>query len=266
MGLILKRKRSESELSMTSSQFSSPPRHDKFSSMMDTDLCSPTRPRSSTPSHLTSRTFKRFRDNRPSDEEVHRKFYEWRVHHQNPEPTPLPPKGLAMLHQDSCSPSNSSQTGHTLGLLYKAQNNSAFSNNHPRQPQPAVASPFPQPVQHAQHAATKAQGQQASLHSFFKIPGSAPSSTTSSVSPVMEAQNCQDCGNRVSGSDDDIMMDVDDYGFSSSVECGCVACGKVVCSQCSVSNLSEQRRCLVCAGKKEWIGGIGWTIRGVGVC
>lgn len=80
---LLKRKRSDSELSFSSgSTFSSPPRPGSSSF----DFCTMAmamdgRPpafspiRSRTPSHLHSRTMKRFRNNRPSDEEVHRKFH-----------------------------------------------------------------------------------------------------------------------------------------------------------------------------------------------
>ena len=75
--MVIKRKRSESELSSFSSAFSSPTRPDPQS--LDTlavgqinwgTLSS----RSSTPTHLPSRTMKRFRDNRPSETEVHREF------------------------------------------------------------------------------------------------------------------------------------------------------------------------------------------------
>jgi len=72
---------------MTSSQFSSPPRPNDSSfailAMVEGDvmMTSPSRTRAANPSNLNSRTLKRFRDNRPSDEEVHRKFYEWRTYH-----------------------------------------------------------------------------------------------------------------------------------------------------------------------------------------
>lgn len=89
--MLLKRKRSDDELSSFSgggTSYSSPMRPDNGDVvMMDTsgDGCSPISPRtmvlspsmqsrsrSSTPSHLPSRTFKRIRNGRPSDEEVHR--------------------------------------------------------------------------------------------------------------------------------------------------------------------------------------------------
>jgi hypothetical protein len=74
--MLLKRKRSESELA---SVFSSTQRPDtacfNFDAMsaMDTARRGFFAPRQSTPSHLHSRTRKRFRDNRPSESEVYRK-------------------------------------------------------------------------------------------------------------------------------------------------------------------------------------------------
>ena len=89
--------------------------------------------RSSTPAHLHSRTMKRFRDSRPSDEEIHRKFYEWRAHrhhHQNQSST--------SLRQDP--------TERTLNMLYTAQRQQIAHQEHVQmagltiQPQPQ---PFP---------------------------------------------------------------------------------------------------------------------------
>lgn len=73
------------------------------------------------------------------------------------------------------------------------------------------------------------------------------------------------------------MMD-DGYGFETYINT-CSACSRAVCFSCSVSNLGEQRRCLLCAGrkvaggaagsaekKKQWVGGMGWSAGGVTVC
>jgi hypothetical protein len=78
--------------------------------------------------------------------------------------------------------------------------------------------------------------------------------------------NCEDCDARLdagSGGDAmdmdvDMMIDIDIDGANF----GCTSCGKTVCHGCAVSNLGEQRRCLVCAGppsQKKWVGGIGWV-------
>ena len=69
---------------------------------------------------------------------------------------------------------------------------------------------------------------------------------------------CEDCG---AGLDDG--MDVDG-GAGDDTACG--ACGKHICYSCSVSNLGEQKRCLHCAGRRVWVGGIGWTNAEVSVC
>lgn len=72
------------------------------------------------------------------------------------------------------------------------------------------------------------------------------------------------------------MMD-DGYGFETYINT-CSSCSRAVCFSCSVSNLGEQRRCLLCAGKasastsgsadknKKWVGGMGWSSSSVTVC
>lgn len=86
--MVLKRKRSESELSTsTTSTFNSPPRINSFSPQssdvsMDTDdftftahyPVSPLSRFSNQNFHIPGRTMKRLRDNRPSEHEVHRKL------------------------------------------------------------------------------------------------------------------------------------------------------------------------------------------------
>ena len=76
--MLSKRKRSESEFSFGPVFSSSHSVNDSFNfdamSAMDTTRRGFFSPRLSVPSHLPSRTLKRFRDNRPPEEEVHRKF------------------------------------------------------------------------------------------------------------------------------------------------------------------------------------------------
>lgn len=71
-------------------------------------------------------------------------------------------------------------------------------------------------------------------------------------------------------------MDIDG-GFDGGGEgTSCGACGKPVCSHCSITNLGEQRRCLTCAGRRVVAignnGGLRWpsaaatATAGVGVC
>ncbi|KAI0126626.1 hypothetical protein BJ170DRAFT_413577 [Xylariales sp. AK1849] len=230
--MYLKRKRSESEFSISSSScassvFSSPPRPTDHTAMtFDLTSPSPSRPLSSrsttTSSHLPSRTMKRFRDSRPSDAEVHRK---------------------------------------TLDMLF-----SAAQEARPQQQPPVFSHPSLPTQQH--HAA------QTSLHTFWNLPSSPnPSSLPPSTSapPIDTPITCEDCGQGLRGGaaddamDIDTSVDVDVDDSSSSAAASCGACGKHVCSHCSITNLGEQRQCLICAGRKVWVGGLGWTTNGLGL-
>jgi hypothetical protein len=109
---------------------------------------------------------------------------------------------------------------------------------------------------------------QSSLHSFWTIPsrpsGYGPSNTSISPPPtprVFQASKCEDCDASFASPDGDSMdVDMDIDVFANGMDHACSACGKQVCHQCAVSNLGAQRRCLMCAGKKTWIGGLGWII------
>ncbi len=57
-------------------------------------------------------------------------------------------------------------------------------------------------------------------------------------------------------------MDMDNY-VRDPHNCG--ACGKAVCFSCSVSNLGEHRRCLLCAGRRGTVGRESWTSNSGGV-
>lgn len=214
--------------------------------------------RSCTPSHLPSRTFKRLRNGRPSDHEVHRKsgdggpFLSWG------------------MFPDSLLRHVRASTENTLQMLYRAQ-------QRPQQPQhvfspPPAASPSiaPSPVSSIQprSPAAPAPAHQRSLHSFWDIPsGQHPPpvpALSSTLGPSVDAivdhpTTCDDCGVELGG--EDAAVD-DGYGFETYIS-SCSLCCKAVCFSCSVSNLGEQRRCLVCAGKedtrKTWVGTTGWT-------
>ncbi|OTA84801.1 hypothetical protein M434DRAFT_400353 [Hypoxylon sp. CO27-5] len=262
--MVLKRKRSESELSLSSSSaFNSPQRPDHFSSMdLDTSPIRRTS-RGSTPSHLPSRTMKRFRDSRPSDEEIHRKFYEWRAHHHR-------------CHQSTSLRQPS--TERTLNMLYTAQKQHITHQQQQELAQMAGLAiqpqPQPQPQSQPRLQITPAHSHgafQASLHSFWKLPSAAAPTAVAFPPPVNNSvydspANCEDCGQTLrEGAGNEDAMDVDDFG--TEAETGCGACGKHVCSHCSITNLGEQRRCLICAGKKVWVGGLGWAgVSGVKVC
>ncbi|KAH8682498.1 hypothetical protein BX600DRAFT_45777 [Xylariales sp. PMI_506] len=241
---MLKRKRSSSELSFSSSStgsaFNSPTRlgaeYIDMSMIAATPIPSPFSSRSlmATPSHLHSRTMKRFRDSRPSEQEIHER---------------------------------------TLNLLFSAAQKPTSAPLLQQQPTPVLAQ---RPAQQQQQQ--QQQKPQSSLHSFWKLPASSappqPRSTAISfLSPAADSSlyggptDCQDCGRALRGAcgggdDGDYSMDVDvddgmqdDYGGDA----GCAGCGKHVCSHCSITNLGERRRCLGCAGRPVWARGLGWT-------
>ncbi|KAK4187811.1 protein MEMO1 [Podospora australis] len=199
--MVLKRKRSDSELISFSSALSSPSPSGSFNfgaiAAMDTARRGFFAPRLTNPSHLPSRTMKRFRDNRPSEEIIHQ---------------------------------------HTLYLLFSAQQHPpSHQQTHPDlqtqlqphpQPQPQVAEVPPLFQAQRPHA----QQHQRSLYSFWNIPGrplaSSAASATPSPSPSPPPQTslihqspsltCDDCGTGLAGSssgnggNDDAMMDVDE--------------------------------------------------------
>ncbi|KAJ8125883.1 hypothetical protein O1611_g7755 [Lasiodiplodia mahajangana] len=216
--------RSESELSTsTTSTFNSPPRFGFFSpssadmsmdiDSFDFDANSPVSPLSRFGNrtlqfpHTQGRTMKRFRNNRPSEHEVHQR---------------------------------------TLNMLYAAQRQQSAAQPHeahiPNQIQhnvPIAAQPGPPSSLSSSH--------QTSLHSFWNLPSrpSAPPAASPTTNHSDVPTECEDCGQKFGGGDDGT-VDVDDVSAIEGASCG--ACGKHVCSHCSITNLGEQRRCLGCAG------------------
>ncbi|KAK2023767.1 hypothetical protein LX32DRAFT_676403 [Colletotrichum zoysiae] len=214
--MAFKRKRSESGL-FTS--FTSPARSESSIESLDSPVSpSPVYPRAYvTPSHLPSRTMKRFRDNRPSENQIHQR---------------------------------------TLNMLYSAQQQA--QQHATNQTRDAGPEPFPAP---APAPVSAARNTQKSLHNFWTIksapppPSTAPSSAPSvdpaaALSPI----SCEDCGAGLGSPDGG--MDVDDacgyYGAGSEADRSCGACGRHVCSHCSITNLGAQRRCLQCVGPTPW--------------
>ncbi|KLU88670.1 hypothetical protein MAPG_07655 [Magnaporthiopsis poae ATCC 64411] len=223
---ILKRKRSESELSF-SSQFSSPPRPNDssfFFPAAGVNLFPSAR--SPTPSNNgCGRTMKRFRDNRPSEEEIHR---------------------------------------NTLDLLYSAAQRHGSAQPEELSPLATASQQRQQQQQQPFAAQTIAVSRQTSLHSFWKLPRQSQVAAQAQALPPMSVQTtprdcatgCEDCGRDLRGEDGDAMeMDMDGDG-----RCGCSSCGKTVCFSCSVSNLGANRECLACAGRavgpSRWSGGL----------
>ncbi|AEO67791.1 uncharacterized protein THITE_2116864 [Thermothielavioides terrestris NRRL 8126] len=201
--MLLKRKRSESELSLGA----------VFSSSQELD--SGRLNRMSTPSHLPSRTMKRFRDNRPSDSEVYK---------------------------------------YTLDVLYSAQRRQHEVNHaalqlsrgaHSEAPIRLLSQSHSGGQQRSLHSFWNLPEPSSSTNSLASSPAaSAASSPLPALAPPSIVTECEDCGAALSGVDDDVMVDADAFGTDHA----CGACGKAVCFSCSVSNLGEHRRCLACAG------------------
>ena len=77
---------------------------------------------------------------------------------------------------------------------------------------------------------------------------------------MLHATHCEDCDRPFKPVNDDDAMDVDmdTNMYGGETESACITCGNQVCDSCAVSNLGAERQCLVCSGKKTWVGGIGW--------
>ncbi|KAI1170691.1 hypothetical protein F4777DRAFT_568246 [Nemania sp. FL0916] len=223
----LKRKRSESELSTsTTSTFNSPPRFGSFSpqsldiSSMDIDsIHFPVSPLSRFSNKNLNfaqgpgRTMKRFRDNRPSESQVHQ---------------------------------------HTLDMLYAAQRPQRATLSHETSSQ--MQQNIPVSTQPGTSSSLGSSHQKTNLHSFWKIPSQPSASPAPYMLPVdVEAPTeCEDCGQSLCEDDSGAMMNVD--AMSGTPGTGCGSCGKHVCSHCSITHLGKQRRCLGCAGAAKSAG------------
>ena len=146
-----------------------------------------------------------------------------------------------------------SHTANTLNILFSAQ----------QQPQPA-------PVYYEAPTApiSASAPQRSSLHSFWALPATRPISRDSSNNSAasfsaptyLQETHCEDCDTVLINGDGDAMemdIDVDMNGGSSDFSCS--QCRKQICHQCAVSNLGQQRQCLMCAGQRRWVGGLGWV-------
>lgn len=165
------------------------------------------------------------------------------------------------------------QTERTIDMLFSAaQRPRAHDGEGTLQPrQHAVDAQPSAPVTH-QHT------QQASLHSFWKLPKAnslsaalAPVASPHVDSSIYAPADCEDCGQRLRGSDDAMDVDMDMDGSAAGEEgTSCAGCGKHVCSHCSITNMGERRKCLGCADtpRKLWAGGVGWATKanGLGIC
>jgi len=230
--MLLKRKRSDSEISTSSSLLSSPLAASNYMSMsIDHPI--------QTPSLFASRTRKRHRDNRPSEADVHQHT-------------------LSLLYSAQQNPSfNPSPQNHDMPM-------STFPS--------AMANQYSEPTQQASlHSFwSLPNARQVSPSSVSSTSSSDTSPMNISPNTSFPPTNCEDCDASLQLSDNademdvDMMMGIDVYGaYNNAGEAAasaCTSCGKHVCHSCAVSNLGAERKCLGCAGKgkKKWVGGLGW--------
>lgn len=227
MAVVLKRKRSDSEISTTSSLLSSP----LSNSFMTIDSFQ-SQQQIATPSLFASRTRKRHRDNRPSEADVHQHT-------------------LSLLF----SAQNNSHPQPQARNFEQAPIASIPMNIEPERHQSSLHSFFTIPP-----------ARQSSPSSLYSSSSSSPAdipSLNTAASYLFHATNCEDCNASLGQAGDTNGMDIDmmDLDVASGGNYGCEQCGKTVCHGCAVSNLGEQRRCLNCAGTrgKTWVGGLGWV-------
>ncbi|KAK3319739.1 hypothetical protein B0T19DRAFT_271023 [Cercophora scortea] len=212
--MLNKRKRSDSELSSFSASGSS-------ANFMDIDGRSPfSPPRAS--AHVSSRTMKRFRNNRPSESQVHQ---------------------------------------HTLSLLFSAQPNNHTTAPQLAQPVTATPQqPHNQiPQQRSLHSFWKIPVSASS--SATPSPALTPLGPPQSRSTSCEDCGAGLVGDDDSMMDID-GYGFAGTAAGAEDEHSCRACGKAVCFSCSVSNMGENRRCLACAEPRGpvaagWSRGVG---------
>ena len=137
---------------------------------------------------------------------------------------------------------------YTYQRLYQAQANSAEKTAVPAHPRPAFI---------PSRSTCKQQG---SLHNFWALPASqpVPDGVNLMNQPAVTQLKCDDCDNLLSQELGNAMeADVDG---PTLFEFRCRGCRKNVCDRCAVVYADEGRECLQCtAGKKKWVGGLGWV-------
>ncbi|KAJ4329199.1 hypothetical protein N0V84_000325 [Fusarium piperis] len=121
-----KRKRSVSELCSSPSSvssFDSPPR-------ATNGLTNPFAVMAATPIHLHSRTLKRFRNSRPSEDEVHQRTLNMLFSAQSQKHTMPAPDQLQPQHQTSC-PGSTQQSLHRFWNISSAPSTTSTSTSQP---------------------------------------------------------------------------------------------------------------------------------------
>ncbi|KAH8779425.1 hypothetical protein F5882DRAFT_297233 [Hyaloscypha sp. PMI_1271] len=218
--MVLKRKRSDSEISSSSSLLSSPP----SASMMHIDSYHSI----SQPSLFSARTRKRHRDNRPTESDVHQHtlslLYSAQQTPQSQFQTPAPFQPQPVESLPASNQSTQQSTLHSFWAIPSSLCQSSPSSN--------------------ASSSANTPSTTSAINAFFQATHC--ENCNSSLNPSVDAGG--------DAMDVDMMVNIDMDGGSHR----CTSCGKQVCQSCSVSNLGADKKCLHCAGPKAWIGGIGW--------
>ncbi|KAK0113439.1 hypothetical protein ONS96_014305 [Cadophora gregata f. sp. sojae] len=235
--MVLKRKRSDSEISTSSSLLSSPL---SASGHMSIDY-PVSQTQIPTPSLFSSRTRKRYRDNRPSESEVHQHTLSLLFSGaQKPQQATLPTSFRQSINKPQ-EPVSSLPSSSQSGSSQQASLHSFW------------------------HGPMASGGRQSSPSSNYSNSSTNTPSTASQMTSFFPATNCEDCDGSLGQSDDADMMDVDmmmDIDMGGAGSHACTACGKQVCHSCAVSNLGAERKCLNCAGRSKVTqggGAFGWV-------
>ncbi|PMD24486.1 hypothetical protein NA56DRAFT_669036 [Hyaloscypha hepaticicola] len=217
--MVLKRKRSDSEISSSSSILSSP----LSSRMMAMDNYQSI----STPNLFSSRTRKRHRDNRPSEADVHQHTLSLLYSAQQASQSQIPVSSASQTQQpvEPLHASNQLAQQSTLHSFWALPSSR-------RQLSPSSDS----------SSATNTPSRTPAMNIFFQATNC--EDCNASLNPTDNAD----------AMDVDMMMDIDMDGGNHA----CTACGKQVCHSCSVSNMGADKRCLQCAGRKGFVGENRW--------
>ena len=240
--MTFKRKRSDSGTSPSSSSTATFPSRDPSSSpcpdisMLDDASFSaqPIHRPEILPSHLNSRTRKRFRDNRPNESEIHGTYLLQRIQYAS---APFHPSLL---------------TGFSLATTYERL---------------FLAARSPPPIEHStpsQNVNTRPSPpqRQSSLHNFWPISSSTPAVSEPMMAGAPVNVACEDCEASLPAQDSDICMGGVDGGATDGADYACRSCSRNVCGTCAVVEVGEGRECLQCrtSPRKKWVGGIGWML------
>lgn len=244
----------------------------------------------STPSHMNSRTRKRFRDGRPDEEIIHQNTLQKLYAGQNQQqhiPTQVFTNGYARDHDRNAALMQSPTPALTRHASSNTSTQSSSITPQKAKSQATISSFFaPDPGSKAPHHSKPYHSSPPLSPKTTFIPPAQALWTSTHTPAYISASpasiiRCEDCDvPLLSATDRDVidteMMDVDGPVIDCDIDQGwaCARCDKRVCDVCAVRG--DQRICLECAnpgnglyggsggygdlevGEKRWVGGIGW--------